>query len=130
MEELYYAKKQKIDLVVGRAVRVVRGGGRIHLDWQRRRGQLERRGELVAVLRRAERGRHGEVDAVGRPDGERHQLHLRGGGPYVQRVRYLWTDDRRYKTGRFTSANAPAHVEGNGAILVLGDGSGLKVIIR
>ena len=53
-----------------------------------------------------------------------------GNGPYVQRVRYLWMDDRRYKTGRFTSANAPAHVEGNGAILVLGDGSGLTVIFR
>ena len=53
-----------------------------------------------------------------------------GNGPYVQRVRYLWMNDRRYKTGRFTSANAPAHVEGNGAILVLGDGSGMAVIFR
>ena len=53
-----------------------------------------------------------------------------GTGPYVQRVRYLWMDGRRYKTGRFTSANAPAHVEGNGAILVLGDGSGMTVIFR
>ena len=53
-----------------------------------------------------------------------------GAGPYIQKVRFLWLDGRRRKTGDFNAENSGGRIVGNGIIRVMGDGRGAVLVFK